>query len=91
MASFDSGVSSYVHGRAIVDVYFPVDARGTASICCAQCFYFSEASKRCLLNNEKPSYPGKYVGYLCPLKSDDDFFSIINDIINRKEENNESH
>ena len=73
MPNFESGVASYIRGRAVIEVFFPVDARGNAAVSCTQCFYFSESSKRCLLNNEKPAYPGKYVGDKCPLMSDDEF------------------
>jgi hypothetical protein len=68
MANFESGVASYVHGRATVDVYFPVDQRGNADISCTQCFFFREASRRCGLNGEVSQYPSKYVGSNCPLE-----------------------
>ena len=32
MAEFESGVASYIHGQATVDVFFPVDKRGDADI-----------------------------------------------------------
>ncbi len=67
MASFDSGVSAYVHAQAVVDVYFPVDAKGNADISCSQCYYYRESSKRCGLNWEVCQYPNKYVGASCPL------------------------
>ena len=38
MPDFESGVESYIHGQATVDVYFPVDKRGDADICCYQCY-----------------------------------------------------
>ena len=68
MGSFESGVVSYVHGRATVDVYFPVDAKGNAEICCTQCFFFREASRRCGLTGEVSQYPTRYVGGSCPLE-----------------------
>lgn len=68
MANFESGVASYVHGKATVDVYFPVDQRGNADISCTQCFFFREASRRCGLNGEVSQYPSKYVGSNCPLE-----------------------
>ena len=88
MASFDSGVSSYIRGRAIVEVFFPVDGKGNVEIACTHCWYYSESSKRCLLNNEKPSYPSRYVGYKCPLNNDDDFVKECEAIknLNYKEE-----
>ena len=80
MASFDSGVASYITGSAIVRNYFPVDERGNQTVNCVNCFYFSESSKRCLLNNEKPAYPHKYVGDSCPLKPDDAFMEEIREL-----------
>lgn len=66
--SFDSGVSKYIHGRATVDVYFPVDGKGNADINCTQCFFFRDASKRCGLTGQISQYPSKYVGDSCPLE-----------------------
>ena len=68
MSRFENGVSSYIHGRATVDVYFPVDQRGNADINCTQCFFFREASRRCGLTGEVSQYPTKYVGSSCPLE-----------------------
>ena len=65
---FPNGVQSYIHGRATVDVYFPVDQRGNADINCTQCFFFREASRRCGLTGEVSQYPTKYVGSSCPLE-----------------------
>lgn len=67
MASFDSGVSSYIHAQAKVDVFFPVDAKGNADISCSQCYYFRRNYKTCGLNGEVCQYPEKYVGASCPL------------------------
>lgn len=67
MATFESGVSQYIHAQATVDVFFPVDSRGNAEINCRQCFYFREASNRCGLNFEVCQWPNKYVGDSCPL------------------------
>ena len=80
MVGFESGVASYIHGQATVDVYFPVDKRGDADICCYQCYYFRRNSQTCGLNGEICQYPSKYVGSLCPLKFID----------NMEETNNES-
>ena len=88
MPSFDSGVSHYIRGRAIVEVYFPVDERGNAGMSCSHCYYYSESSKRCLLNNEKPEYPGKYVGSMCPMRNDEDFENELKNTINQKEKGN---
>lgn len=68
MASFDSGVSSYIHAQAKVDVFFPVDAKGNADISCSQCYYFRRNYKTCGLNGEVCQYPEKYVGASCPLE-----------------------
>lgn len=68
MANFDSGVASYVHGQAVVDVYFPVDYRGNADISCEQCFFFRRSYRTCGLNGEVCAYPAKYVGPSCPLE-----------------------
>lgn len=67
MANFDSGVARYIHAKAIVDVFFPVDARGNADISCSQCYYFRRNYKTCGLNGEVCQYPEKYVGASCPL------------------------
>lgn len=68
MADFESGVSSYVHAQAVVDVFFPVDSRGSAAVCCRQCYFYRDSSHRCGLNYEVCSFPEKYVGQSCPLK-----------------------
>lgn len=68
MASFDSGVASYIHAQAKIDVFFPVDARGNADISCSQCYYFRRNYKTCGLNGEVCQYPEKYVGASCPLE-----------------------
>ena len=68
MADFDSGVASYIHAKAKVDVYFPVDSRGNADVSCNQCYYFRRSYKTCGLNGEVCQYPEKYVGASCPLE-----------------------
>ena len=85
MASFDNGVSSYVHATATVDVYFPVDDRGNAHITCRHCYYYREASHRCGLNYEICSFPDKYVGDNCPLEPITDENGEINN--NTEKEN----
>lgn len=67
MANFETGISSYIHAVATVGVYFPVDSKGNADICCRQCYYFRTASNSCALNGEVCAYPNKYVGARCPL------------------------
>lgn len=68
MANFESGVASYIHAQAKVDVFFPVDARGNADISCNQCYYFRRSYKTCGMNGEVCQYPEKYVGASCPLE-----------------------
>lgn len=65
---FESGVSSYVVGQATVTVCFPVDHRGNAHVCCAQCEYYSRTSGRCKLNGGLCAFPDKYIGQNCPLE-----------------------
>ena len=69
--NFDSGVSSYVVGVAVVRVNFPVDLRGNPHVCCAQCEYFSKTTSRCRLNGSLCAFPEKYIGQNCPLKFDE--------------------
>lgn len=66
--SFESGVSSYVIGTAVVEVSFPVDRKGNADVSCSQCFFYREASRRCGLTGQISEYPNKYVGSHCPLE-----------------------
>ena len=68
MANFETGVASYVHAQATVDVFFPVDWKGNADISCNQCFFFRRNYSTCGLNGEVCQYPQKYVGASCPLK-----------------------
>lgn len=72
MANFDTGVASYIHAQAVVDVYFPVDSKGIPDISCNQCFYYRRSYQTCGLNGEVCAYPNKYVGACCPLKSVDE-------------------
>ena len=68
MANFDNGVASYVIGRAVVEVGFPVDFKGNAEIACKHCKFYVRATQRCALNQEIVNYPEKYVGVNCPLE-----------------------
>lgn len=80
MKDFSTGISAYVHAQAVVDVYFPVDAKGNSDISCSQCYYFRESSKRCGLNWEICAYPNKYVGDGCPLQRiDEDTGEVVED------------
>lgn len=68
MANFESGVKSYIHAQATVDIFFPVDLKGNADISCNQCYYFRRQSRSCALNGEICQYPERYVGDSCPLE-----------------------
>ena len=63
---FESGISRYVHARATVDIYFPVDERGVEYVRCDKCRYYSDSSRRCKLTDEVIPFPTKYVGGACP-------------------------
>lgn len=67
--SFESGVASYIHATATVDVFFPVDARGNAYVCCEQCFFYRDGTRRCALTGDVSAFPAKYVGATCPLET----------------------
>lgn len=69
MPGFESGVFSYIEAQASVKVYFPVDSKGNADICCYRCPYLSSNERMCLLNKRPVVYPHKYVGPECPLES----------------------
>lgn len=68
MASFESGVASYVKAEAIVKVNFPVDEKGKAEVACKHCPYLSSNERMCQLNKEPVAYPNKFVGDMCPLR-----------------------
>lgn len=72
MPNFETGVASYIHAQATVDVFFPVDAKGNADISCRQCYFFRTSSNSCALNGEVCAFPNKYVGACCPLKPKED-------------------
>ena len=64
---FESGVTAYVHGVSIAEVYFPIDERGNAYCCCEQCYYYRENSRTCAQNKEVCNFPSKHVGANCPM------------------------
>ena len=68
MANFDSGVSSYIHAKATVNVFFPIDWRGNADKSCNQCPFFRRTYRKCGLNDAICAFPEKYVGDWCPLE-----------------------
>ena len=67
MPNFESGVSSYIKGAAIVEVFFPVDKNGKSDVSCKQCQFFAKYDSKCRLNDSLCNYPEKYVGANCPL------------------------
>ena len=68
MANFDDGVSRYIKARAVVEVGFPVDWRGSVEIACKHCDFFLKNSSRCGLNHHVVNFPERYVGSECPLE-----------------------
>ena len=77
MSSFESGVKKYIHGQAVVDVYFPVDWNDRAEVACKHCPFLSSNERICELNKKSVAYPHKYVGNDCPLKAVEDKYEII--------------
>lgn len=67
MSNFESGVASYIEAVATVHVFFPVDTKGRADVCCRQCDFFRRSSQRCGINGSVCQYPEHYVGASCPL------------------------
>ena len=68
MANFETGVASYIFGRATVTVGFPVDFRGNAEIACKHCNFYVKATQRCGLTQQIVNFPERYVGECCPLE-----------------------
>ncbi len=68
MADFESGVKSFIEGKAEIVVKFPVDFKDKADISCVQCPYLSSNERMCQLNKQPVQYPNRFVGYFCPLK-----------------------
>lgn len=66
--AFESGVSRYVHARAVIDVFFPVDEKGTAYDCCERCKLYNANTRHCTVTGEIIPFPGKFVGNECPLE-----------------------
>ena len=71
MAEFSSGVKDYVIGTAKVQVFFPVDFKGNADVCCRQCRFYRISSRKCGLNEELIPCPEEYIGPSCPLDFDE--------------------
>ena len=68
MANFDTGVARYIKTRAVVEVGFPVDHRGSVEISCRHCPFFIKSQVRCGLTQQVVNFPEKYVGESCPLE-----------------------
>lgn len=68
MANFETGVSRYIKTRAVVEVGFPVDWRGSIEIACKHCPFLLRTSSRCGLTQQVVNFPDKYVGECCPLE-----------------------
>jgi hypothetical protein len=67
MADFSSGVSGYIKGRTIIEVNFPIDLKGKATVSCAQCPYYNRYDRKCRLNDSMTAFPDAYIGQNCPL------------------------
>lgn len=72
MANFDSGVISYVKAYAVIEVNFPIDAKGTEYVACKYCPYLSSNNRMCQLNKAPVAFPERFVGAECPLIRKDD-------------------
>ena len=68
MADFESGVKSFIKGKAKIEVNFPVDFKDKADISCRQCPYLSSNERMCQLNKQPVQYPARFVGAYCPLE-----------------------
>ena len=68
MANFDDGVQGFVKAKTTVEVYFPVDWRGSVEIACKHCPFFIKTNMRCGLNQAVVNFPEKFVGSNCPLE-----------------------
>lgn len=68
MANFESGVKSFIEGKAEIIVKFPIDFKDRADISCKQCPYLSSNERMCQLNKQPVQYPTRFVGTYCPLK-----------------------
>lgn len=68
MANFETGVSRYIKARAVVEVGFPVDWRGSVEIACKHCPFYRPSTRQCGLTQSVVNYPEKFVGDCCPLE-----------------------
>ena len=69
MARFDDGVARYIKARAVVEVGFPVDHRGSIEIACKHCKFFVNSTRRCALTQQVVNFPERFVGSECPLEA----------------------
>ena len=76
MASFESGVKSYITGKCEIRVNFPVDFKGHVEIACKHCPYLSSNDRYCQLNKKPVAYPMTNVGQDCPLFPEEIEFDI---------------
>lgn len=72
MPNFETGVKSYIKGKIIINVAFPVDFHDNYSVNCYQCRYFSRSSGICLITKEVSPYPEKYISDKCPIIFDEE-------------------
>lgn len=49
MANFESGVSGFIHTKAVVNVCFPIDNKGVSAVSCNYCKYYSRYNRQCKL------------------------------------------
>lgn len=68
MSEFESGVKGYVHGVAVVNVFFPIDMQGKKHKNCFQCQFFSRNNGVCQLTKDVVAFPQHYIGANCPLE-----------------------
>ena len=68
MARFDDGIKRYIKGRAVVEVFFPVDWRDVPEIACKHCQFFVHTTRKCGLTQDVVNFPERYVGSHCPLE-----------------------
>ncbi len=65
--NFESGVSKYIVGKAVIRTGFPVsDKTGRAFIACQYCKMY--CMKKCIITGEIIAFPDEYVGNECPLE-----------------------
>ena len=86
MGRFDDGVKGYVKAKATVEVYFPIDWRGSVEIACKHCPFFVRSNMRCGLNQAIVNFPEKYIGSACPLEEVTEETNL-DDVLESEDEN----